>query len=111
MLLAIRTAKHLKTSCCVATKGNQVLGIGSGENSSLVAQQVALQGAEGKTIGGVLGFDVAITSTKIIDAAIAAGISVIIQSGGSEKDEEIINYCNENSVIMYFTNAIYNKIA
>lgn len=111
MLLAIRTAKHLKTSCCVATKGNQVLGIGSGENSSLVAQQVALQGAEGKTIGGVLGFDVAITNTKIIDAAIAAGISVIIQSGGSEKDEEIINYCNENSVIMYFTNAIYNKIA
>ncbi len=111
MLLAIRTAKHLKTSCCVATKGNQVLGIGSGENNTLVAEQVALQAAEGKTLGGTLGFDVAVTSTKIIDAAVAAGISVIIQSGCSEKDEEIIKYCNENSIIMYFTNNIYNKMA
>lgn len=111
MLLAIRTAKHLKTSCCVATKGNQVLGIGSGENNLLVAQQVAIQGAEGKILGGVLGFDVAITSTKIIDAAVSSGIAVIIQSGGAENDEEIINYCNENSLIMYFTNSNYNKMA
>ena len=110
MLLAIRTAKHLKTNCCVVAKGNQVLSMGSGENNVSVAQQVALAGAAGKTLGSTLGFDGAITDTKIIDAAIEASVSVIIQSGGTENDEQIIDYCNQNSIIMYFTKNVYNKM-
>ncbi len=111
MLLAIRTAKHLKTSCCVVAKGNQVVSMGSGENNVAVAQQVALNGAAGKTLGSTIGFDVAINDTKIIDAAIEASVAVIIQSGGAENDEEIIDYCNKNSIIMYFTNTVYNKMS
>ena len=57
------------------------------------------------------GFDVAIKDTKIIDAAIEASVAVIIQSGGAENDEEIIEYCNKNSIIMYFTNTVYNKMS
>lgn len=111
MLLAIRTAKHLKTRCCVVAKGNQVISMGSGENNVSVAQQIALNGAAGKATGSTLAFDGAINDIKIIDAAIEASASVIIQSGGAENDQQIIDYCNQNSIIMYFTNTVYNKMS
>ena len=75
-----------------------------------MAEQVALSGQEGKTLGSVICFDTAIKDIKIIDMAKNAGVTAILQSGGSDKDEEIISYCNENSMIMYFTKNVYNKM-
>lgn len=108
MLLAIKTAKHLKSNCCVVTKENRVVGIGSGENDIGIALQVAMNTAGNKTLDCVMAFDTAIKSPAIIEKVASEGVKVIIHSGG-ENDEEIINICNEKGIIMYHTNTIYNK--
>lgn len=109
MLLAIRVAKHLKTNCCVAASNGRVLGLGSGEKEISIALKLAVEADRNEYDNMVVGFDGIIDSTQIIEIAAENKISAIIQSGGSEIDDEITNLCNEKGIIMVLTNTVYNK--
>lgn len=101
--LAWLTAKHAKSNAIVVSKGKMTLGIGSGCTSRIAAATIALQAAGEQALGAVLASDGFIPFPDVVEAAAAAGISVIIQPGGSKGDEEAIAAADQAGIAMLFT--------
>lgn len=95
--------KHVRSNAIVITKSGQTLGIGAGQMSRVDAVQIALEKSRGKTDGAVLASDAFFPFRDNIDLLKGSGIKAIIQPGGSQRDIEVIQACDEQGILMAFT--------
>lgn len=101
---AWRVCKHVKSNAIVFTNRDQTVGIGAGQMSRVDSSKIAVQKALLPTHGTVLASDAFFPFRDGVDAAAEAGVTAIIQPGGSVRDEEVIKAANEHGIAMIFTN-------
>ena len=100
---AWRVCKHVKSNAIVFSNRDQTVGIGAGQMSRVDSSKIAVQKALLPTVGTVLASDAFFPFRDGVDAAAEAGVTAIIQTGGSVRDEEVIKAANEHGIAMIFT--------
>jgi phosphoribosylaminoimidazolecarboxamide formyltransferase / IMP cyclohydrolase len=103
MVLAWIVCAHTKSNAIVLAAGGVAWGIGAGQQSRVDAARLAAEKAAGRAHGGACASDAFYPFRDGIDAAAAAGVSAVIQPGGSMRDEEIIQAADEHGLVMVFT--------
>jgi len=103
LLFAWRVVKHIKSNAIVLAKDKTLLGMGAGQPSRIVSAQVAKEKAGDKAVGSVLASDAMFPFPDVVEAAATAGVTAIIQPGGSIRDEESIKAADERDIAMVFT--------
>ncbi|WP_236860148.1 bifunctional phosphoribosylaminoimidazolecarboxamide formyltransferase/IMP cyclohydrolase [Candidatus Formimonas warabiya] len=103
LLFTWKVVKHVKSNAIVVSKDRQTIGVGAGQMNRVGSANIAFaQGGE-KCRGAVLASDAFFPFRDTIDQAAQAGITAIIQPGGSTRDEESIQAANEHGIAMVFT--------
>lgn len=103
MEFAMKVVKHTKSNGIVVVKDLQTLGVGPGQTNRVGAAKIALDFAGDKAKGAVMGSDAFFPFRDVVDAAHEAGITTIVQPGGSMRDQESIDACDEFGIAMVFT--------
>lgn len=103
LLFAWTMVKHVKSNAIVVAKGNQLLGAGAGQMNRVQSVRLAVAQAGEKAKGSVLASDALFPFADGPEAAGKAGITAIIQPGGSKKDEETIAMADSYNIAMVFT--------
>ena len=103
LLFGYKIVKHVKSNAIVLVKNGQTIGVGAGQMNRVGSCQIALEQAGEKTKGAVLASDAFFPMRDSVDLAAKHGICSIIQPGGSIKDQESIDACDENNISMVFT--------
>ncbi len=103
LCLAWRVVKAVKSNAIVVAKGGVTLGIGAGQTNRVGSVRLALAQAGAGAKGAVLASDGFFPFPDSVIAAAAAGITAVVQPGGSLRDEESIQAANERGVAMLFT--------
>ncbi len=106
---AQKVVKHVRSNAIVVAAGGRTIGVGAGQMNRIGAAKIALNQAGEKAKGAVIGSDAFFPFPDIIDEAGKAGISAIVQPGGSVKDDESIRLCNRLGIAMVFTGRRYFK--
>ncbi len=101
--LAFRICGYVKSNSIVLVKDGVAWGIGAGQQNRVEAGMIAAQKADGRAAGGACASDAFYPFPDGVEAAAAAGVAVIIQPGGSVKDEANISRADELGVSMVFT--------
>jgi phosphoribosylaminoimidazolecarboxamide formyltransferase/IMP cyclohydrolase len=99
-------AKHLKSNTITLVKNQQLIGMGCGQTSRVDALHQALHKARSfgfSTDGAVMASDAFFPFPDCVEIANKSGITAVIQPGGSVKDQDSIDYCNENNMAMVTT--------
>ena len=112
LLFANKCAKHIKSNTIVLAKDNQLLGMGCGQTSRVDALKQAIQKAKffGFDLeGAVMASDAFFPFPDCVEIAKQAGISSVIQPGGSIRDQESIDYCDANEMSMVTTGTRHFK--
>jgi len=99
----LKVVKHVKSNAIVVVKGGQTLGIGAGQMNRVGSCKIALEQAGEKAKGAVLASDAFFPMRDSADIAADYSISAIVQPGGSIRDQESIDACNEKGVAMVFS--------
>ena len=95
--------KHVKSNAIVLARGGKVLGVGAGQMSRVDSVHIASRKAGEQTRGSVMASDAFFPFRDNIDAAAKAGVTAIVQPGGSMRDQESIDACNEHGLAMLLT--------
>ena len=95
--------RHVKSNAIVLCKDRMLLGAGAGQMSRLDSSIIAARKAGERASGSVLGSDAFFPFRDGVDQAAAAGVTAIIQPGGSRNDNEVIAACNEHGIAMLMT--------
>ncbi|MCS6786487.1 MAG: bifunctional phosphoribosylaminoimidazolecarboxamide formyltransferase/IMP cyclohydrolase [Thiobacillaceae bacterium] len=106
LLFAWRVAKFVKSNAIVYAKDGRTIGVGAGQMSRVNSARIAAIKAEQAGLavaGAVMASDAFFPFRDGIDAAAAAGITAVIQPGGSLRDEEVIAAADEHGMAMVFT--------
>ena len=103
LLFAMKVVKHVKSNAIVLVKDQQTIGIGPGQPNRITSAQIAIKNAGEKAKGSILGSDAFFPFADTVEAAAAAGISAIIQPGGSIRDQESIDACDKHGIAMLMT--------
>src|SRR5690625_101326 len=109
LLFAQKVVKHVKSNAIVLAKDGQTIGIGAGQMNRVGAANIAIEQAEDKVGGSVLASDAFFPMPDTVEAAAKAGVTAIIQPGGSKRDEDSIKVCDEYNIAMVFTNVRHFK--
>ena len=99
----LKVVKHVKSNAIVVVKDGQTLGIGAGQMNRVGSCKIALEQAGEKARGAVLASDAFFPMRDSADIAADYGITAIVQPGGSIRDQESIDACNEKGVAMVFS--------
>lgn len=106
LLFAWRVAKFVKSNAIVYAKDCRTIGIGAGQASRVMSAKIAALKAEEAGLavaGAVMASDAFFPFRDGIDAAAQAGITAVIQPGGSMRDAEVIAAADEHGMAMAFT--------
>ncbi len=103
MKFAMRAVKHTKSNGIVLVKDGATIGIGPGQTNRVTALDIAIKYAGERAKGSVLGSDAFFPFSDCVESAAAAGITAIVQPGGSIRDQESIDACNKYGIAMIFT--------
>lgn len=103
MMFAWKAAKHVKSNAIVVTKNRSTIGIGAGQMNRVGAVEIALKQAGDQTQGATLASDGFFPFDDSVRTAAQAGITTIIQPGGSRRDEDSINAANDLGIVMILT--------
>ncbi|OED40879.1 bifunctional phosphoribosylaminoimidazolecarboxamide formyltransferase/IMP cyclohydrolase [Endozoicomonas sp. (ex Bugula neritina AB1)] len=106
MMFAWKVGKYVKSNAIIYAKENQTIGIGAGQMSRVYSARIAgIKAAdEGLEVkGSVMASDAFFPFRDGIDAAASAGITAVIQPGGSMRDQEVIDAANQAGIAMVFT--------
>lgn len=103
LLFAWRAVKHIKSNAIVLAKDKTLLGMGAGQPSRIISAQIAAEKAGEKSAGSVLASDAMFPFPDVVEAAVVAGVTAIIQPGGSIRDEDSINAADKHNIAMVFT--------
>ncbi|TLS34975.1 bifunctional phosphoribosylaminoimidazolecarboxamide formyltransferase/IMP cyclohydrolase [Pseudalkalibacillus caeni] len=107
--LAWKVVKHVKSNAIVLTKNDHTIGIGAGQMNRVGAAEIAIKQAGEKAKGSVMGSDAFFPMDDTVEAAGKAGVTAIIQPGGSIRDEDSIKKANEYGITMVFTGVRHFK--
>ena len=106
MVFANKIVKHSRSNAIVLAKGKQLYASGIGQTSRVDALRQAIEKAHSFNFdlnGAVLASDAFFPFKDCVELAHEAGITAIVQPGGSVRDQESIDCCNENGISMVFT--------
>jgi phosphoribosylaminoimidazolecarboxamide formyltransferase/IMP cyclohydrolase len=103
MLFACKVAKHVKSNAIVVTNHRTTLGVGAGQMNRVGAVKIALEQAGGQAQGAILASDGFFPFDDSVRMAAAAGITTIVQPGGSLRDPDSIQAADELGLAMVFT--------
>jgi phosphoribosylaminoimidazolecarboxamide formyltransferase / IMP cyclohydrolase len=105
-LFSFKFVRHVKSNAITLTNSTQLLGVGAGQMSRVDSCRLAIQKASDaglSTTGSAMASDAFLPFRDSIDVAGKAGVSIIMQPGGSIRDEEIVRAANENNMAMIVT--------
>ena len=102
-LFTWKVLRHAKSNGILIAKDNTTIGLGAGQVSRVDAVHMALLKGGKNVRGGVLASDAFFPFRDSIDAIKNSGIKVVMQPGGSIRDQEVIDACDEYSIAMIFT--------
>ena len=100
---AWRSVKHVKSNAIVLAKRLSLVGVGAGQMSRVNAVDLACRMAEDRARGSVLASDAYFPFPDGVERAAEAGVTAIIQPGGSIRDREVIEAADRGGVAMIFT--------
>jgi phosphoribosylaminoimidazolecarboxamide formyltransferase/IMP cyclohydrolase len=103
LLFAWKIVKNVKSNAIVLAQGTKIVGVGAGQMSRVDATFIALSKAKERARGSVLASDAFFPKSDAVQLAASHGVKAIIQPGGSVKDSEVVEVCNEAGIIMAFT--------
>jgi phosphoribosylaminoimidazolecarboxamide formyltransferase/IMP cyclohydrolase len=106
LLFSWKVAKFVKSNAIVYAKNNMTIGVGAGQMSRVYSAKIAQIKASDENLevaGSVMASDAFFPFRDSIDAAAEAGVTAIIQPGGSIRDEEVITAADEHNIAMVFT--------
>jgi phosphoribosylaminoimidazolecarboxamide formyltransferase/IMP cyclohydrolase len=103
LLFAWKAVKHVKSNAIVLAKDKQTVGVGAGQMNRIGAANIAIEQAGQKTNGAVLASDAFFPMPDTVEAAIKAGVTAIIQPGGSKRDQDSVDVCDEHGIAMVYT--------
>ncbi|MCM3639188.1 bifunctional phosphoribosylaminoimidazolecarboxamide formyltransferase/IMP cyclohydrolase [Sporosarcina luteola] len=109
MKLGWAVVKHVKSNAIVVSDSQRTLGVGAGQMNRVGAAAIALTQAGERAKGAALASDAFFPMDDTVEAAAKAGITAIIQPGGSVKDEDSIKKANEYGIAMVFTGVRHFK--
>jgi phosphoribosylaminoimidazolecarboxamide formyltransferase/IMP cyclohydrolase len=109
LLFAWKVVKHVKSNAIVLVANDMTVGVGAGQMNRVGAAKIAIEQAGGKTQGAVLASDAFFPMGDTLEFAAKAGITAVIQPGGSIKDDESIRVANENGMAMIMTGVRHFK--
>src|SRR3989338_3522351 len=103
MLFGVKVCKHVKSNSVILVKDKHTLGIGAGQMSRVDSSMIAVRKAGKKARGSTCVSDALFPFRHGVDAIAKAGVKTIIQPGGSIRDKEVIDACDEHGIAMVFT--------
>jgi phosphoribosylaminoimidazolecarboxamide formyltransferase/IMP cyclohydrolase len=103
LYFAWRVAKHVKSNAIVLAEGGRTIGVGAGQMSRVDSVKLSIQKANPGAKGAVMGSDAFFPFRDGIDEAARAGVTAVIQPGGSVRDNEVIQAADEHGMAMIFT--------
>ena len=109
LLFAWNVVKHVKSNAIVLVKDNMTIGVGAGQMNRVGAARIAIEQAQEKAKGSVMGSDAFFPMPDTVEEAVKAGVTAIIQPGGSIKDQLSIDVCNEYGIAMVYTGVRHFK--
>lgn len=109
MGFAWRLVKHVRSNAIVLARAHQAVGIGAGQMSRVDSVQLAVSKARLPLEGTAMGSDAFFPFRDGLDAAVDAGVTAVIQPGGSKRDGEVIEAADERGVAMIFTGVRHFK--
>lgn len=112
LIFASKICKHTKSNTIVFTKNKQLLASGTGQTSRVDALNQSIEKARSFKFdlnGAVMASDAFFPFPDCVEIAGNAGITAVIQPGGSIKDQLSIDYCNKNSIAMVMTGTRHFK--
>lgn len=102
LVFAMKVAKHVKSNAIVVAKGGMTIGVGAGQMNRVGSAAIALQNREACR-GAVMASDAFFPFKDTVELAAQAGITAIVQPGGSIRDQESIEECDRHGISMIFT--------
>ena len=112
LLFANKIVKHSKSNAIVLAKNKQLIASGIGQTSRVDALKQAIEKAhnfEFDLQGAVMASDAFFPFADCVEIANKAGVTAVIQPGGSIRDNETIDYCNKNGIAMVMTGVRHFK--
>jgi len=103
LAFAWQACRHVKSNAIVLVQDRAIVGVGAGQMSRVDSVELAVRKAGDRAKGAVLASDAFFPFRDGPDAAIAAGISAVIQPGGSKRDDDTIAACDEAGIPMLTT--------
>lgn len=103
LLFAWKVCKHVKSNAIVVTKDRATIGVGAGQMNRVGSAKIALEQAGELAKGATLASDGFFPFDDSVRTAAAAGITAIVQPGGSMRDRDSIAAANELGIVMIFT--------
>ena len=103
MLFGWKVLKHVKSNAILLVKDNETVGIGAGQVSRVDAVNIAMKKSGKKLDNSILCSDAFFPFRDSIDKIANTGIVAVIQPGGSIRDQEVIDACNDHGLAMVFT--------
>jgi phosphoribosylaminoimidazolecarboxamide formyltransferase/IMP cyclohydrolase len=103
LLFAWKAVQHVKSNAIVLAHKLMVVGVGAGQMNRVYSVQIAVDRSEGRARGSVLASDAYFPFPDGIETAAKAGVTAIIQPGGSIRDAESIRMANKYGMAMVFT--------
>ncbi|GAE29491.1 bifunctional phosphoribosylaminoimidazolecarboxamide formyltransferase/IMP cyclohydrolase [Halalkalibacter hemicellulosilyticus] len=107
--LAWKVVKHVKSNAIVLTNGQMTVGVGAGQMNRVGAADIAIAQANDRIKGAVMGSDAFFPMGDTVELAGKAGVTAVIQPGGSIKDQESIDMANKYGIAMVMTGVRHFK--
>ncbi|WP_053368637.1 bifunctional phosphoribosylaminoimidazolecarboxamide formyltransferase/IMP cyclohydrolase [Bacillus sp. FJAT-27245] len=107
--LGWKVVKHVKSNAIVVANETRTVGVGAGQMNRIGAAKIALEQAGGLADGAAMASDAFFPMDDTVEAAARAGITAIIQPGGSVRDEDSIKKADEFGIAMVFTGVRHFK--
>jgi phosphoribosylaminoimidazolecarboxamide formyltransferase / IMP cyclohydrolase len=109
LLFAWRAVKHVSSNAIVLAKNLALVGVGAGQASRVDAVDIAVRKAGERAAGSVLASDAFFPFPDGVERAAEAGVTAVIQPGGSIRDAEVIKVANRHHMAMIFTHQRHFK--
>jgi phosphoribosylaminoimidazolecarboxamide formyltransferase/IMP cyclohydrolase len=103
LVFAARIAKHVKSNAIVLARGTTVVGVGAGQMSRVDAVAIAIQKAGARARGSVLASDAFFPFPDGPRTALEAGVTALLEPGGSVRDDDVVATCDELGGALVFT--------
>ena len=103
LLFAMKVVKHVKSNAILLAKDFRTTGVGAGQMNRVGSAEIAIKQAGELATGSVLASDAFFPFADTVEVAAQAGITAIIQPGGSVRDEESIEAADKHGIAMVFS--------